>query len=48
MLQRVHDDPQSDLVNELIDFHDFDGLTDLDGTYELTYMQFRELFLVKR
>ena len=42
------DDPQSDLLNELIDFKDFESLTDLAGTYELTYMQFRELYVLKR
>ena len=39
---------ESDLLNEMIDFNDFneyEGITKLTGTYELTYIQFRDLYL---
>ena len=42
---------ESDLLNEMIDFNDFnqyESITKYTGTYELTYIQFRDLYLLKK
>jgi len=42
------DDPSGVNVAELIDFRDLEGIADLEGTYELNYVQFRNLHLKKK
>lgn len=37
------------LMDDLVtNFKDFDGFTDLEGTYELSYTEFREMYIKKK